>query len=737
MADVALRIQTHQIYTYAVPTELTEWVRPGVAVRVPYGSAGRPVEGWCVRVAQRTWSHTHRPIGEVVNSEALLTEPLLELAVWVADYYAARPGATLELMIPAPLRMPMRVKTRFVIATGVSDDRRVTARQQAVLAVLGDGECERGALLAASGATAAVLKGLVARGLIREEVRECVAPIEAPPENPIYEICAEDGFALTPGQADALAAITKTRQGDEAAFSVFLLFGVPGSGKTEVYVRAIRAANEAGRQAIVLVPEIALATQVVQRLARRFRRVAVLHSRLTPKVRATTLRQIAAGHFDVVIGTRTAVFAALPRPGVIVVDEEQDDSFKSIAAPFYHARDVAIKRGQLESIPVVLGSATPALETWSNATQRGRYRLLRLPTRVPGAQLPQVELVEPTPLMQRGVGPLISPRLRTELQRVIDAGEQAILLHNRRGYAVFLRCVECGLLVRCERCNAHLIYHRAEDVMKCHRCGWRRARPERCLDDSCGGALERTGLGIQRLEQELGETVPAARVLRLDSDTMRRREDYAAALARFEQREADVLLGTQMVAKGLDFPGVRLVGVLEADASLWMPDYRASETVFQLLVQVAGRAGRREGAALAVIQATDAGAPAVRYGVRMDYEAFATAELELRRAFFDPPFSRLVRFVCLDENGATARQAAQRLAEDLGVLAGRIDARIRVDEPAQCVIPRLREMSRYQVVVRTPRTDAARRLLHDARAQKLLNVRVKRLTVDVDPVDLL
>ncbi|RMF71125.1 MAG: primosomal protein N', partial [Planctomycetota bacterium] len=576
LADVALRLPTHRIHTYAVPDEIASQVRVGATLRVPYGPAKRPVEGWCVGIGRGVWTHTHRPVLEVLAGESILTEPLAELALWVADYYAARPGDVLDAMIPTPLRAPRRVKVRRLALTGEADGRRVTSRQQAVLDALRAGARPRGEVLAGSGVSPAVVGALIRRGLVREDVVESAPPappLEAGEPTP----CAEDEYRLTNAQAAALEAITAVPSDETDAFGVYLLFGVPGSGKTEVYVRAIREQLARGRQAIVLVPEIALATQVVQRLAKRFARVAVLHSRLTPKARADSLRQIAAGMVDVVIGTRTAVFAPTPRLGLIVVDEEQDDSFKNIAAPFYHARDVAIKRAQIEHARVVLGSATPALETWFNATEAGRYRLLRLPQRAGGARLPRVELVAPEEPSRDAGRPLISPRLRTELTRVLASRRQAILLHNRRGYDVFLRCAECGLLVQCKRCGTHLIYHRTERLMKCHRCGARRAQPRHCLDDSCRGPLERFGAGIQRLEEEINAALPQARILRLDSDTMKRREHYAEALARFERHEADIMLGTQMVAKGLDFPNVALVGVLEADAALSMPDFRAAE----------------------------------------------------------------------------------------------------------------------------------------------------------------
>ena len=736
VADVAVAVRAFDLYTYAVPEALVGQVRPGVRVRVPYGRSRRIVEGWCVRVSQSKWNHTRKPLSGVITPEPLLSESLVELALWISDYYACPPAATFDAIVPAALRKPRMRKIIYVHPTGVATDKPLTAKQQALIDVLGGEPMRRDRLLATKAAGASVLKKLLNDGVLLQLTRLEPAPPPRLELLPVAELARapEDAFRLTPGQQAALDALETARAAD--AFRVCVLFGVPGSGKTEIYVRAIRAVIRAGKQAIVLVPEIALATQVVDRLARRFERVAVFHSRLKLAERLRTIRRIAAGQIDVVIGTRTAVFAACPRLGLIVVDEEQETSFKNLTAPYYHARDVAIKRAQLERIPVVLGSATPALETWHNARNLPHYELLRLPDRVPGARLPQTRLIN-TSQRADDLFNVLSPELTRALGETLESGEQAVLLHNRRGYAANLRCTACGLVVSCQRCGAALVYHRSDQLMKCHRCGRRSDLPAYCLDNTCRGKLVRTGLAIQRLEEELRRRFAKARLLRLDSDTMRRREDYRAALLKFEERRADILLGTQMVAKGLDFPAVRLVGVIDADAILWMPDFRASEHVFQLIVQVVGRAGRREGESLALIQSAEVEPAAIRHAVKMDYEAFAEAELTIRERLNDPPFSRIVRLILADVRPGRARDEAQRLAESLRVPAERTHAGIRISEAEPCIIPRLREMFRWQVLVRCPRDGSAQRLLRDAYADKRLSPKVKRFTVDVDPFDML
>jgi primosomal protein N' (replication factor Y) len=673
VAEVALRVRTHRLYTFRVPDALVALVAPGVAVRAPFGRTARMVDGWCVRVADRPWDNTRTAILGVDQPDPFLSPALIELGLWTAGYYAAPPGRTLAMMVPASVRKKRTLRAR---PEGRKD------------------------------------------GSLSE------------PD------AADDEFALTAGQAAAVGRIEAIRT-ETDPFRVVLLFGVPGSGKTEVYVRAIRSVIAAGRQAILLVPEIALATQVVDRLARRFARVGVLHSRLTPAVRARTLRAISEGGIDLVIGTRTAVFAPLRRLGLIVVDEEQEASFKSLAAPYFHARDVAIKRGQIEQVEVVLGSATPSLETWHNSQTLSHYELLRLPDRVPGARLPAARAVDTARRELGQSAALISPELQAALTKTLSSAGQAVLLHNRRGYAVYLRCSRCGLTLRCDRCGATLIYHRGEKGMKCHRCGARTATPDRCLDSTCGGKLEHGGLAIQRLEEELKRGLPGARILRMDSDEMRRREDYAAALKRFEERGADILIGTQMIAKGLDFPGVQLVGIVNADEMLRFPDFRAAERAFQLLVQVVGRAGRREGDSLALIQTGERASPAIRHALTLDYESFAREELAVREALGYPPFGRLARILCLDARPGAARDAARSVSERLRHVAGRIHAGIRVKDAEPCPVGRLREMLRWQVLVHAPRGGALQELLHEAETERVFRQKLKRLTLDVDPLDLM
>ncbi len=736
VADVILRAPVFAPVPYAVPDALLAQIAIGTPVRVPLRSGRRMVDGLCVGIAERPWDQTRPPIADVAGSPLPLSAALVTLGLWISEYYACPPWKVFAAVLPLGLRRPPTRRVEYLERGPGAAPARLTPRQRAVLAALAEGPLPRRELAARTGASAAVLRRLVAGGVLARSVRTEDAPPAAPVEPPDPGGPAtvdEDAFALTPGQQAALDEI-RAAAAPAPSFRVFVLFGVPGSGKTEVYVRAIRAVVAAGRQAVLLIPEIALTTQLVARLRRRFGRVAVLHSRLAPRERLAAHAAIAAGSCDVVLGTRAAVFAPCPRLGLLVVDEEQESSFKNLAAPYYHARDVAIRRAQLEGVPVVLGSATPALETWHNVERRPHFRLLRLPERVPGAQLPVARLAC-TPTRERGVT-LLSVELVEQLRAVRNAGAQAILLHNRRGFAVALRCAQCGQVLTCEHCGVALVFHKSDGRLKCHRCGRAQDAPATCRDDTCGGRLERCGAGVQRLEDELHTTLPGLRLLRLDRDTMRRRSDYEAALRAFEEGAADVLLGTQMIAKGLDFPRVRLVGVIDADAALALPDFRAAERVFQLIVQVVGRAGRRAGESLALVQCRRPSAT-VADALRIDYESFAARELEARRALEWPPWTRLARVVVADDRPGRARDAARRLADALRTLAGRLDARLRVDPAEPCVRPRLRGLSRYQVLVRGPRDGTLTHFLRAAADNRLLRPATQRCVVDVDPLDLL
>ncbi len=465
--------------------------------------------------------------------------------------------------------------------------------------------------------------------------------------------------ALEPAQAAAVAAVVAAL--DQGRAHDFLLHGVTGSGKTEVYLAVIAAALERGREAVVLVPEISLTPQTVRRFDGRFPgRVAILHSALTDAERAAQWRRIRAGRAPVVVGSRSAIFAPLTRLGVVVVDEEDSSAYRQDRVPRYHAVDVARRIGRHLGIPIVLGSATPRIETHHQAEVGGLTRL-RLTERIAGRPLPAIEVVDLRGELAQGRRSPFSPPLARALDEALARGGQAILFLNRRGTATVVLCRGCGLPLQCPHCSVALVHHADRAGCVCHYCGHHTPVPSRC--PGCGSAaIKALGMGTQRLEAEVGHRWPAARLLRMDRDTVAHRDDHARLYEAFRSRQADLMIGTQMVAKGWDLPGVQVVGIVNADTQLHLPDFRASATTFALLTQVAGRAGRGDEPARVILQTYSPDHPAVRHAVAHDYWGFARDELGVRRALGFPPFSRLGVVTCSDPDDARAQGQAAALA---------------------------------------------------------------------------
>jgi len=741
VAEVALLGPLDRAYSYVVPQELAADLAPGKRVLVPVGKKDRPEVGFCLSVDCGRWSTTLKPVLQILDPVSLLNDSLLELGRWVSSYYLCPLGRTLAAMVPeaAKSRSGFRKLRLVEAARPLAEilDTKLTAKQRAVIECLAEvpGATDMARLSERSGSSPAVINKLIERGLLRVEQRLVPAPA------PDFDLPAETpDFELNAAQRQALGCIQPWL--DPPIFRVGLLFGVSGSGKTEVYIHAIHKCLDAGRQAIVLVPEIALTSQTAPRLARRFTDVAVLHSGLRGAAKSLTWHEIARGQKRVIIGTRSAVFAPCPDLGLIVVDEEQEASFKNQQAPRYHARDVAIKRAQLQSVPVVLGSATPALETWVNARRLEHFELLPLPERVSSLPLPEVHLVDMRTEIRRRPGRhLISQQMEECLRETLERGEQAVLLLNRRGFATLLFCSACKKRISCPRCGTNMVYHQPGQQAVCHYCNAAITIPTACPDVTCRGKLLHIGMGTQRIEQELLSIFPQARLQRVDSDTMLRAEDYKKVITRFEAREIDMLLGTQMIAKGLDFPFVSFVGVISADTALVLPDFRAAERTFQLVTQVAGRAGRStetgDGGGQVVLQTFCPELPAVQAAVHQDYEEFAAHELRTRHELGLPPYSRLIRIVLEDSRDTRLAEESAALAERIREALADPALGVRVGGPTQCPLRRIRNLYRRQILLGL--SDLAKRteVIRLLRSQKLLTAKVKRLTTDPDPVSLL
>ncbi len=764
-AGVAMEQSVDRVLDYAIPSRLIPMIRVGQRVKVPLGRNNKPALGYVVSIHDQTEYPKIKKLTAIDDDRVLVNEKMLELARWMSRYYCTPLGAVIESIIPAAVKKKIgigysqmvglvqsRDETQAILETTKAPKRRAVLAR--LLQLEPGSSIEINRLAGESGVTAPTVRKLSRLGVITIRSEPDLAGFTAdadvlPP--------AELQIALNEDQQKAFDALSpRVRQ---SGFAVNLLFGVTGSGKTEIYLRCIQEALTKGRQAIVLVPEIALTPQTVRRFTARFGRIAVLHSGLIATQRHRFWQQISQGQSDVVVGARSAIFAPLPRLGIIVVDEEHESSYKQDTAPRYHARDVAIKRAQLESVPVILGSATPSLETWSGVlpavspgegARKKSYHLLGLPRRVRGLQLPHVELVDmkQEARMRRGVH-LISQRLEHLLQFTLQSGNQAILLLNRRGYSNYVYCKSCTHVMQCKYCDATLTYHRtaaadahgasvAESLhtgqLHCHYCLAVNPLPATCPE--CGKKLSLFGMGTQRVEEELLRRIPNVRYARVDSDSMRGTRDYEIVLEKFARREIDVLLGTQMIAKGLDYPNVTLVGVISGDTALALPDFRSAERTFQLITQVAGRAGRGDVPGRVVLQTFIPGDPTIRAALKQDYPGFAKTELGHRKQIGLPPFARMARIVLRHQDQEKLSKQAEELSAQLHEAATPHGDAVQIKGPMPCAIERIAGYHRIQIVLSSPNAARLQNILTIVREKGVL-ARNERIAVDVDPVSLL
>lgn len=790
-AAVALENSLDRILDYAIPPVLQSQLLIGQRVRVPLGRGNRPQFGFVVAINPTTAYPRIKPLLAIDDPRVLINDKLMQLARWMSRYYIAPLGVVIDSLIPSAVKKKTgiayaqmvrllmdRTEAQALLETVKSAKRRAILAR--LLLLTPDQSIEIHRLAAQAGTTPATVRKLRAAGVIRitSEIELASLGDSVPSSQPLL------GDLPLNAQQQAVFEDLTSRV-DRAGFSVNLLHGVTGSGKTEIYLQCIRRIVQQGRQAIVLVPEIALTPQTVRRFTDRFKHVSILHSGLSATERHRHWQHISSGQAQVIVGARSAVFAPTPNLGMIVVDEEHESSYKQDQIPRYQARDVAIKRAQIEQIPILLGSATPSLETWWKVTSSqassappvpstipapavpaappaaqpvtggGSYHLLSMTQRVRNLQMPHVELVDMATEWRttRGVR-LIGQRLEYLLNNTLAQGQQAILLLNRRGYSNFVYCSSCQTPVSCKYCDKTMTYHRSGDQgglgashakalhtgqLHCHYCLAVQPLPSAC--PQCAHKLSLFGLGTQRVEEELVRFFPQMRYARVDSDTMRSSRDYEQLLSQFARGEIQVLLGTQMIAKGLDYPNVTLVGVISGDTALALPDFRASERTFQLITQVAGRAGRGDLPGRVVLQTFLPQDPAIQAAIKGDYAGWATTELADRRQIGLPPFARMVRIILRDQDEQKlhklADDVAQQLQQALTMELQRDPAlQIRLRGPMPCAINRIAGYHRQQIVMISPRANSLQQLMARIRDQGVLS-RTDRIAVDVDPVSLL
>lgn len=699
-ARVAVDRPVRREFSYRVSDKAAEGLAPGCRVRVPFGT--RDTIGVVVGIDRDppagVAASRIREVSEVLDERPLLTPPLLSLGRWMADTTYCSLGRALSAMIPGALRkgrsrrsVPAVECAREATAAELQELAERWPKQEKALAWLraAGGPVVLSEFLSRVGLSRSPVQSLAKRGLVRmirvHPRHDPYAGVDTTPDTP---------HDLNPAQRRAVDAVTAAL--DRHDGGGFLLHGITGSGKTEVYLQALDHCLRSGRGAIVLVPEIALTPQTVSRFRARCGEVAVLHSHLTDAERLDQYMALHDGKVRVAVGARSALFAPIPDLGLIVVDEEHEHSFKQENAPRYHARDAALERSRLERAVCILGSATPSLESYT-AAREGRLGLLELPERVGGGVVPKIGVVDlKLQKPERGHWLVLSSNLRDAVSRALDRGERAILFLNRRGFAAAWFCRACGASVRCGNCDVAVTYHRWRKKAVCHYCMEESPPPASCPD--CGRPVQLVGVGTERAEDAVQRAFPTARVVRMDRDTMVRRESYEEVLGAFGRGEFDILLGTQMVAKGLDFPEVTVVGVLNADIALHHPDFRASERTFGLVSQVAGRAGRSARGGTVVVQTYLPEHAAIAAAIDHDYHRFADAELEERKSFGYPPFGRAIRIEIehrdrakADRLAAGAREAFAGLADDAVTLLG----------PAPPPMERLRGRWRRHILVKT------------------------------------
>ena len=819
IARVSLEIALRKEFDYAIPDELAGQVDVGSRVQVPFGA--RSILGVVTAVAEESAHTKLKPILKVIGGQTLVTEKVLRLARWIGEYYCCAPELALKAVLPEAVRREdssWRERLFVRLRSGAGELPKLSKRRQEVMNLIEERrEMLLSELVELAGTTAATVRKLEDLGLVEISAqiserdpyaREHILPSQPLTLNPAQSVALEkikealDRAASPVGHPTILPADLTSQQNPEPSRqkptqsmicrqdgpkpdgqgstltgSTFLLHGVTGSGKTEIYLQALAYTLEQGKGAIVLVPEISLTPQTVERFKARFSTgklqtlVAVLHSHLSTGERHDEWHKIRQGRARIVIGARSAIFAPVEPLGLIIVDEEHEHSYKQEESPRYHARDVAIMRGQMEKAVVVLGSATPSLESFYN-TKIGKFALLELPERVDDQKMPRVRVVDMRQTSRQDKGPpIFSPQLKEAITQRLERGEQTILFLNRRGYSSSLQCPLCGYVANCPNCSITLTYHRLEQKLACHICGHVEKVPPVCPEPKCKNpAIRFAGTGTQRVEEVLRKLFPKARINRMDADTMKRKEDYRTVLGDFRAGKIDILVGTQMIAKGLHFPNVTLVGIIYADLALYQPDFRAGERTFQLLTQVAGRAGRGDVEGEVFVQAFAPFHPAIQYARRHDFNGFYEQEMEFRAQLKYPPFSRVALITLKGRNEEKVKFVAEHLKEELEkqlrgksgpAEAARPSATLfdldRFDSsptaaaaavvpkhtfkdlvlagPAPAPLLRAETFYRYQIMLRTRAMSACSRELAVI-IQKLTLPEDVTVAVDIDPVNL-
>jgi primosomal protein N' (replication factor Y) (superfamily II helicase) len=724
-----------RMFDYQVPLSLQGQVKLGQRVRVPWGN--RQVLAYVVDFPLRPEVEKCRDVLEIVAEEPLVPMILIKLARWMADYYCCDLALVLKGMLPDTVRAreDSFKKRLWVQPRGKVSAEEVSrllksakAQQRAWQSVSESGGGWVAELSEKCDVSLAAWKALEEKNLVilsREKVER----------DPLKGLStASQDLMLNADQKEALRVFEEESLHSQPR--PILLQGVTGSGKTEVYLQMIRRVLASGKSALVLVPEIALTPQTVEQFRDRFEslqlRIAVLHSHLSAGERHDQWHLIREGKARVVIGARSAIFAPITQLGLIIIDEEHEASYKQEESPHYHARDLAVLRGSLEQVPVLLGTATPSLESYQNALS-GKYRFVHLPKRVLDIKMPVIHVLDlRKEKVEKDQGVGVAQRLRSAVQERLAQKEQTILFLNRRGYATSLQCPKCGFVAECSHCAVPMTYHRSQHQLCCHLCDDKKSAPHACPE--CEFENYRlSGLGTQRIEDTISKIFSEATLCRMDSDSMRGKSAYQKALQDFREGRTEILVGTQMIAKGLHFPNVTCVGVINCDLALQLPDFRASERVFQQLVQVAGRAGRGEKPGEVFIQTYTPFHPAIQFARHHDVDGFLEQELDYRKAHGYPPFRRAALIKFRGRSEEKTKYCIEVAAQLLKDIAGK---ETEVPAPCPAPIPKIKDHYRFHLFLLTKNMPALSRTLKQHMMTRKWPEGV-RMTIDIDPVNLM
>lgn len=726
IADIAVNAPLRNLFSYIVPEPLVGQAKVGQRVKIQFGR--RSGVGTILALRQGD-SDRLKPLKELIDQESLLPESLVRLLRWAADYYCYPIGPVVKNALPADIGGD-NSQTKIVMESHFSslgkESQPRGKKQRELLAFIAPHDSVGMTLIREQFSSPHTsLKKLVEDGYLKEEQQERIRdPFQA-------EKIPEDKIpTLTDEQQECLDKVIPVIQ--ENRSEVFLVHGVTGSGKTEIYLRSVDACLEQGRQALILVPEISLTPQLVARFRARFsrqdKRIAVLHSGLSAGERYDAWREISRNKVQIVIGARSAIFAPLSNPGLIVVDEEHDSSYKQTEGFRYNARDLSLVRGQQQACPVLLGSATPSFASYYRSEQKLLTRL-DLKRRIHSENLPQVELID---LREQVLSGSLANTLVEAIQQALEQREQVLLLLNRRGYSPFLLCGDCGETFYCPNCSITLTFHQKQKHLRCHYCDYIDQVPETCA--KCNSLnITTPGAGTEKLEEELTELFPGARIARMDRDSTTRKGAHQKIMTAMLERRVDILIGTQMIAKGHDFPGVSLVGVVNADSGLNLPDFRCAERGFSLLTQVAGRAGRSSGGGRVFIQSYNPEHYALQCAVDQDYQKFYQQELPFRQELGYPPCGHLANLIFSGNDLEQVQSSVERFARFLE----RCCQGVQVLGPSPCPLARLRGKNRYQILLKSNDRPALRTLLFKLDEGRPLIARQVNLQIDVDPLEML